>query len=228
MGVDSSILSQLRTVLTLLSTFLSPATPNYTDHNIALNIYAKLGGMAWTIKPHFKKNELIIGIGATTDRNGQPILGLTSIFRGDGKYILGKVSSVTNMSDYEDKLEQVITTTIENSIEDGTLNTNEVFYLIFHIFKPAGKNNEIKALERVMSKFSNHSFEYAFIHIGRGHNYRFFIYEEEDQVPKFKLKGGLGQNEKGTFIQVSQRRGFLGLQPSSSTFYKIDIHFGFP
>ena len=46
---------------------------NYTDHNIALNIYAKLGGMAWTIKPAQQKNELVIGIGATTDKDGQPI-----------------------------------------------------------------------------------------------------------------------------------------------------------
>lgn len=47
---------------------------DYTDHNIALNIYAKLGGMAWTIKPNQPKNELIIGIGATTDRKGKPVL----------------------------------------------------------------------------------------------------------------------------------------------------------
>jgi len=198
--------------------------PNYTDHNIALNIYAKLGGMAWTIKPSHKKNELIIGIGATTDKDGQPILGLTSIFRGDGKYILGKASSVTNMDDYKDKLEQVISSTIETSIQDGTLDTDEVFYLIFHIFKPAGRNNEIKALERVVDKFSNYSFEHAFIHIGRGHNYRFFMYDEGNQGPQFNLKRGLGQNLRGTFIQINRKRGFIGLQPNSSVFYKVDIH----
>jgi hypothetical protein len=36
---------------------------NFTDDNISLNMYAKLGGMGWTIKPAEPKNELIIGIG---------------------------------------------------------------------------------------------------------------------------------------------------------------------
>lgn len=198
--------------------------PNYMDHNIALNIYAKLGGMAWTIKPSHRKNELIIGVGATTNKEGQPILGLTTIFRGDGKYILGKASSVTNMSDYKNKLEQVISSTIENCIQDGILDTDETFYLIFHIFKRAGKNNEIKALERVINKFSKYSFEHAFVHIGRSHNYRFFMYKRKHQNPQFELKRGLGQNLRGTFIQINRKRAFLGLHPNTSAFYKIDIH----
>ncbi len=197
---------------------------NYTDHNIALNIYAKLGGMAWTIKPNYRRNELIIGIGATTDREGQPVLGLMSIFRGDGKYILGKVSSVANMGDYKDKLEQIVSSAIEDSIQDGMLDTDQVFYLIFHIFKPAGKDNEIEALKRVISKFANYSFEYAFIHIGTGHNYRFFTYEEDDKGAQFTLERGFGQNLRGTLIQINQKRGFLGLRPRSSVFHKIDIH----
>ena len=197
---------------------------NYTDHNIALNIYAKLGGMAWTIKPAQQKNELVIGIGATTDKEGQPILGLTAIFKGDGKYLLGKASTVTNMTDYKEKLEQVISSIVESSIKDGTLDTDKTFYLIFHIFKPAGKDNEIEALDRVIKRFSKYSFEYAFVHIGENHNYRFFTYEESTHGPRFNLRNGFAQNLRGTFIQVSRTRGFLGLRSKSSSFYKIDIH----
>lgn len=197
---------------------------NYTDHNIALNIYAKLGGMAWTIKPKYRRNELIIGIGATTDYDGQPVLGLTSIFRGDGKYILGKATSVTNMVDYKDKLEQIVSSAMEDSIQDGTLDTDQVIYLIFHIFKPAGKDNEIEALRRVINKFRGHSVEYAFIHIGTGHNYRFFTYDESDQGAVFNEKRGFGQNLRGTLVQVNQTLGFLGLRPRSSVFHKIEIH----
>ncbi|NUM42585.1 MAG: hypothetical protein HUU45_13245 [Leptospiraceae bacterium] len=196
---------------------------NYTDHNIALNIYAKLGGMAWTIKPYQQKNELVIGIGATTNKDGQPILGLTSIFRGDGKYLLGKTSSVTNMVDYREKLEEVISTTIENSITDGILNTDKPIYLIFHIFKPAGKDNEIEALDRVIKRFSKYSFKYAFVHIGENHNYRFFTYEE-NAPPSLTSRNVLSQNKRGTLIKVTPTRGFLGLRSKSSTFFKIDIH----
>ncbi len=129
------------------------------------------------------------------------------------------------MSDYKKKLEQIISSTIENSIQDGALDAGNVFYLIFHIFKPAGKNNEIEALKRVVDKFSGYSFEHAFIHIGKGHNYRFFMYDGDYQNPKFTIKKRyFGQNLRGTLVEVNQKRGFLGLQPNSSVFYKIDIH----
>jgi len=197
---------------------------NYTDHNIALNIYAKLGGMAWTVKPNYRRNELVIGIGATTDRQGQPVLGLTSIFRGDGKYILGKTSSVTNMVDYRDKLEQVVSSAIERSIRDGTLDTEQTFYLIFHIFKPAGRNTEISALKSVFTKFKNYSFEHAFVHLGTGHNYRFFTYAKDGDGVQPTERNSLGKNLRGTLIEVNRRRGFLGLRSGSSIFHKIDIH----
>lgn len=196
---------------------------NYTDHNIALNIYAKLGGMAWTVKPNEPKNELIIGIGATTNKEGQPILGLTSVFRGDGKYLFGKVSSVTGMQNYREKLEEILTQVIQNNIDNETLEKDKPVHLIFHIFKSAGKDNEIKALENVVAKFTDYSFEYSYIHIGEGHNYRFFTFEENNGTAKFEVKRGLGQNQRGTFLKINDRLGFLSLRPNSSTFMKIEI-----
>ena len=196
---------------------------NFTDDNISLNMYAKLGGMAWTIKPNESKNELIIGIGATTNDEGQPILGLTSIFRGDGKYLLGKVFSVTGMEDYKKNLEKILISTIDKSIEDGSLETENPFSLIFHIFKPAGKDNEIAALQNVIAKYSSYSFEYTFVHIGDGHNYRFFTFDEVNGLPKFEMKSGFGQNYRGTFIKINNNLGFLGLQANNSVFLKIAI-----
>lgn len=196
---------------------------NYTDHNIALNIYAKLGGMAWTIKPNDPKNELIVGIGATTDREGKPILGLTSVFRGDGKYLFGKVSSVTGMENYRESLEEILEQIIQKNIHNGTLEIESPVHLLFHIFKSAGKDNEIKALENVIAKFTDYSFEYSYVHIGEGHNYRFFTFEEKGNLPKFEVKRGLGQNQRGSFIKINDRLGFLCLRPNSSTFIKIEI-----
>jgi hypothetical protein len=196
---------------------------NYTHHNFALNIYAKLGGMAWTIKPDKPKNELVIGIGATTDKKGQPILGLASIFRGDGKYLFGEISSITDMENYPTSLEKILTKSIQTAIDDEILDVNKPFHLMFHVFKEVGKNNEIKALIRTVKKFSKYRFKYTFVHIGNGHNYRFFTYSEINQRIKFNLKKGLGQNERGTFIKINDTMGFLGLQPLNSVFHKITI-----
>lgn len=198
-------------------------TANYTHHNFALNIYAKLGGMAWTIKPNEPKNELVIGIGATTDKKGQPILGLASVFRGDGKYLFGEVSSITDMENYPTSLEKILTKSIQTAIDDEILDIDKPFHLMFHVFKEVGKNNEIKALIRTVKKFSKYQFKYTFVHIGSGHNYRFFTYSESNQVLNFDLKGNFGQNKRGTFIKINEKMGFLGLQPLNSVFHKISI-----
>lgn len=196
---------------------------NYTHHNLALNIYAKLGGMAWTIQPKEPKNELVIGIGATTDKEGQPILGLASVFRGDGKYLFGEISSVTNMKDYPVSLEKILTKSIQIAIDDEILDIERPFHLMFHVYKEVGQNNEIKALIKTVKKFSKYNFKYTFVHIGDGHNYRFFTYEERNNKKEFDLKRGFGQNKRGTFIKINDRMGFLGLQPSNSIFHKIAI-----
>jgi len=196
---------------------------NYTDHNLALNMYAKLGGTGWTVRPQDTKDELVIGIGATTDKEGQPILGLMNIFHGNGKYIYGKVSSIANMNSYRQKLEDVLFENIQEYIQTGILDISNSCRLIFHIFKSVGKNNEIQALNNVMSKFAGYKFEYAFIHVGVGHNYRFFTYEGSISNPVFETKNRRGLNKRGTFVKINNRLGFVCLSEKSAAFLKLQI-----
>lgn len=197
---------------------------NYNADNLALNIYAKLGGMAWTIKPHEPKNELVIGIGATTDKEGKPVLGLASIFRGDGKYLFGKMSSVTLMDNYRENLQALLTENIKKCINEGIIETDTPFHLIFHVFKSTGKDNEIKALNNVIKEFSNYQFNYSFVHIGFGHNYRCFMYNEDNSNIKFSTdKKGIAQNERGTLVKINNKLGLLCLSSISSSFCKIEI-----
>lgn len=200
-----------------ISTYLNDKANNITNYNVdnlALNIYAKLGGLAWTMKPKEPKNELVIGVGATTDKEGQPILGIASIFRGDGKYLFGKMTSITSMENYEEYLESLLIENINQYIEDGILETDEVFQLTFHLYKPAGKKNEIKALKKVIDNFKNYDFKYSFVHIGLGHNYRFF---------PFKTNFIQNNNIRGTFIKINNHLGFVSLSSDSSTFCKVEI-----
>ncbi len=193
---------------------------NYTDHNIALNIYAKLGGIGWTIKPENKReNELVFGVGATTDQNGQPVLGLTSVFRGDGKYIFGDVSSVVDIEDYSTQLKDLIIHTIERSIEAGIIDDQQEIRLIFHLFKKAGQYNEIDALDEAIRCFQGLSIRTCFVHVGDGHNFRFYPFSE---VYKDRLEFDHSQF-RGMYIRVNDRLAFLALRKNSPTLIKIDI-----
>ena len=83
------------------------------DNNIALNVYSKLGGIAWTIEK-FEKNisELIIGIGSTTDNSGERIIGFANVFDYNGTYLVGDCSQLSTMNEYAKNLDYLISTLI--------------------------------------------------------------------------------------------------------------------
>lgn len=192
---------------------------NYADHTISLNIYAKLGGTAWTIKPNGTiMNELVFGVGATVDDDGQPILGMTSIFRGDGKYLFGDIVSVVNMDDYQKKLEDLIFGTIQEYINAGILNSNNKIRLIFHLFKKAGKENEILALKKAVEKFKDLDIEHMFIHVGDGHNYRFYSVDNSSDNHRV-----LDAQKRGRCLVINDKLAFISLRKNSSTYTKIEI-----
>jgi len=193
---------------------------NYADHTISLNIYAKLGGTAWTVKPKGEnRNELVIGVGATTDDEGNPQIGMTSIFRGDGKYLIGQVGAVTSVEDYNKHLYDVLTNILNECLNSKILDASKPIYLVFHLFKKPGYYNEIEALNSVMQNFNNIDFKFSFVYVGDGHNYRFNKYQIAENGQTHILK----DLPRGTYIKVHDYLSFLALRKNSSTCCKIEI-----
>ena len=173
--------------------------PNtYTLNNISLNIYAKLGGTPWTIEREEKrKDELIIGIGSTTDLMGKPMLGLAQIFHSNGKYLVGNCVPLTGFEDYTEKLASFLIQSLDQLLNDGIISTEREFRIIFHLFKSPSYKYEIQAINKLISKFQNCTFKYSLIHIGYGHNFHIFNNE------------GKQQNEKGLFIVLDKNMALL-------------------
>ncbi len=179
--------------------------------NICLNIYAKIGGTAWTIEKEEKlKEELIIGIGSTTSEDGKHILGIAQIFHSDGRYIVGDCAPLSTFDDYSKNLEEYLYSELKKVI-DYQISGQERFRLIFHLYKLVGDNNEIAALERVMKRLNNYDFDYAWLHVGYGHNFR--LYNDDG---KEVLK-------KGTYVKLSNNTALLHFVPDSDLPLKIEL-----
>jgi hypothetical protein len=193
---------------------------NYADHTFSLNIYAKLGGTAWTVKPQGEnRNELVIGVGATTDTDGKPQIGMTSIFRGDGKYLIGEVAAVTSIADYNKHLTDVLSKNLKECLDSKILDPSKPVYLVFHLFKKPGYYNEIEALKSLMQNFNYIDFKYSFVYVGDGHNFRFNKYQATQESRPFTLK----DLPRGTFIKINDSLSFLALRKNSSRCCKIEI-----
>ena len=170
---------------------------------IALNVYSKLGGTAWTIEKDEKDRiEIVVGIGTTIDFNKQRVIGFANVFDYKGSYLLGSSSQICGFNEYAFNLEKHLIKTIESQINLRGIEPNDTFRLIFHLSKPASKKYEIKAIENALKKFASYKIQYAIVHLSYQHNYRLFN-ENENTI------------QRGTFVEIASRQALLHLGQSS-------------
>lgn len=167
---------------------------------IALNIYSKIGGSAWTIeKVQKQKTEVVIGISSTINFDNERVIGFANIFDYNGNYIIGDCSTISNLSNYATDLEEHLTISINALIEQKGLQTTDPIRLIFHLSKEAGKKYELKAIDNTLAKFKDYDIQFGIVHLSYNHNLRVF------------LNGGKDIPQRGTFIQISTFQALLHL-----------------
>ena len=165
---------------------------------ISLNIYSKIGGVAWAIeKTQKEKVEVIIGISSTVDFDKNRIIGFASIFDYNGNYLIGDCSHLSTQENYAQNLENYLIDVIEYIVQLNNIEPNEDFRLIFHLSKEASKDNEIKAIENALAKFENYKIQFGIVHLSYGHNLRLYAAKGEAEVAR------------GTFVQVSTLQALL-------------------
>src|SRR5690606_10902868 len=167
---------------------------------IALNIYSKIGGSAWTIEKVQKlKTEVVIGISSTINFDNERVIGFANIFDYNGNYLIGDCSTISNLTNYASDLENHLTNSINNLIEQKGLQNSDPIRLIFHLSKEAGKKYELKAIENTLVKFKDYDIQFGIVHLSYNHNLRIF------------LNGGNDIPQRGTFIQISTFQALLHL-----------------
>lgn len=167
---------------------------------IALNIYSKIGGSAWTIeKVQKQKTEVVIGISTTINFDNERVIGFANIFDYNGNYLIGDCSTISNLTNYAYDLENHLTNSINNLIEQKGLQNSDPIRLIFHLSKEAGKKYELKAIENTLAKFKDYDIQFGIVHLSYNHNLRIF------------LNGGNDIPQRGTFIQISTFQALLHL-----------------
>jgi hypothetical protein len=182
----------------------------YAMTNIALNSYAKIGGTAWTIEKEGKiKEELIVGIGSTFSRDNKFVLGIAQIFQNDGKYLAGNCSPLSTFENYEKNLENHLYKILKPIID--SLDKENTFRLIFHLFKSGSEEYEIKAINNLKDRFNDYNFEFALIHLSYGHNFRLYNNDGKEAI------------SQGLYIELNKHSALLHFVNNSDLPLKIDI-----
>ena len=148
---------------------------------LALQTYAKLGGTAWVLPSSRNVDrEIVVGVGNTLIRPNlfaaaeqSRIVGLTTFFSGDGRYLLGRQLKDVEYEQYFDELLRSLKSSISDLSEEYGWNEDDVIRIVFHIYKPI-KNIEAQVVERLVESYSNYNIKFAFVTISDRHPFLMF------------------------------------------------------
>ena len=148
---------------------------------LALQLYAKLGGVPWVLPATQNiDREIIVGIGNRLIRRNpfagteqSRIVGLTTFFLGDGQYLLGRQLTDVPYEKYFDELLRSLENSINSIAQEYGWEQGDTVRIIFHIFKPI-KDIEAEVVNKLVSKYTQFTIRFAFVTISERHPYQIF------------------------------------------------------
>ncbi|RAJ78954.1 argonaute-like protein [Chitinophaga dinghuensis] len=182
-------------------------------NNMALATYAKLGGQPWLLaadKPI--AHELVIGIGSSLSQNSrlgqkERMIGITTVFTGDGNYFINNVSAAVPADEYFDTLLANLRNTMTSIQKSFNWQPRDTVRLIFHAFKTF-KEKEADVVKQVVSELGNYNVEFSFIHVAETHPYLLF---DPQQSGFGYYKKGIHAPERGKYLQLSEHVSLVSL-----------------
>lgn len=189
----------------------------YSLNNIGLALYAKLGGVPWVLpSDQTVAHELVIGLGSHHERasrfgSGDRYVGITTVFSGDGRYLLESRTRAVPSSDYEGAMLEAVRSAVERVRSDYAWATTDPVRLVFHAFKPV-RDIEAQAVQALMAQLALPHAEYAFVHVADTHPFQVFDENEDGQNVGGGLRKGVLAPPRGLMIQLSSRDALLCLK----------------
>ena len=187
-------------------------------NNMSLATYAKLNGIPWLLQMHrTDAHELVIGLGSAEVREGrlgqrERVVGITTVFSGDGDYYLSNVSKAVRI----DKYWSAVLESLEDAMVRVRAGINwkagDRVRLVFHIKFKYFNRSEMESLKDVIKKFCDFTVEYAFLHVSDEHPYILFDTSQPGIVePGTDLAKGQYAPQRGNYLVLGDRDVLISL-----------------
>jgi len=193
----------------------------YLLNNVALATYAKLDGTPWVIATHRPSTyELVVGLGSTevSSTRVSPrkrYVGITTMFQGDGMYLVWGLTREVEFEDYASALLESLRATIRHVQSQNGWQAGDKIRLICHVYKRL-KDSEVDVIKTLVRELIDKRFavEFAFLDVSEQHIYH--IFDNAQQGVPYWVNGrkstkGAGLPERGLCLQLDDRRGLLHL-----------------
>jgi hypothetical protein len=204
--------NQIPTQSVAIETFeMALGSLTYTLSNLALATYAKLGGVPWLIKSDTGiAHEVVLGIGSASIGESrftprERIVGITSVFRGDGGYLLSNVSQAVPFDKYQAALATSLQATLNKVRSEMNWLSGDSIRVIVHAFKPM-KDAEVNAVKTALAGVQDFDVKFAFVHVKQDHPWLLF-----DTASEGKNGRGKAAAIRGLFSELGQHDALLTL-----------------
>jgi hypothetical protein len=152
----------------------------YVLNNVSLAMYAKLGGIPWTLAPNSDlAHEIVVGIGSArlTDSRrgaGERVIGITTVFGGDGQYLLANNTHEVSAEQYLEALIRSLQETVAELRSRFGWKPKDRVRFIFHQSFKKYKDVEAEAVKTFAASLTDFDVQYAFVHVSDSHNWMLF------------------------------------------------------
>jgi len=190
----------------------------YVLNNIGLATYAKLSGTPWLLpSSQAIAHEFVFGLGSAIVGDGrfgarERYVGITTVFTGDGKYILENRTKAVKFEEYGKSLLETVKETISAVRTQFNWKDGSFLRLVFHVFKPM-KDEEINVVKQAVAELEKYQVEFAFLHVIGNHSILIFDEHNKQGFPDIRgtMQKGKFAPERGLFIIPGKEESILVL-----------------
>jgi hypothetical protein len=190
-----------------------PASLQYSLQNFSIALYAKLNGTPWTVdQDQAISDEIILGMGVA-ELSGSRVetrkrfVGITTVFSGDGTYLLGNISRECAYDSYAETLRESMVSTLEEVKKRNGWQAGDAVRVIFHAHKPLKRDEVAEIVFDCMRRIGDEqSLQMAFVTVTHDHPF-FLIDLEEEGVPVARgseIMKGVFAPERGTIARIGR------------------------
>lgn len=174
-------------------TIQNPRGVSWSLENIALQIYAKVGGTPWTVSTASRSRELIVGVSRAIDRNRNMVVGFVTLFTNDGDYqLLYSLSPKSTTLEKLDEYRGALSRLIVEAYQEYSRQQGEPSAVVIHLCKRPGKFHEVAAVEQAMRALGK-TIPFALLHLNDDTSYRLFDTAHPTYVPRPGIKVDLNR-----------------------------------
>ncbi|WP_316191041.1 argonaute/piwi family protein [Bradyrhizobium sp. SZCCHNS2096] len=190
----------------------------YTLQNFAVSVYAKLNGTPWTVNQDKAiSDELVVGMGfaefsGSRFEDRQRFVGITTVFSGDGTYLLGNVSKECTYADYPKMVRESMLSVLRELKTRNNWRSGDTVRVIFHAHRPLKRidvGNIVFTCVREIGAEQN--LQMAFVTVS--HDHPFIIMDRAEKGERIKRDSNIMKGEfapiRGTIARIGRSTRLL-------------------